>query len=196
VTVASGVGANDQGVEQPTLETARLLLRPFALDDAPAVQRLAGAAEVSDTTLNIPHPYRDGVAEAWILTHKQLFRVGMLANFALVLRHSNQLIGAIGLRIEAQHARAELGYWVGLQHWGRGYCTEAGFGVLDYGFNVLGLARIHASHFTRNPASGRVMQKLGMRHEGRLRQHIRKRDVFEDLEIYAILRSEFRGVYA
>jgi RimJ/RimL family protein N-acetyltransferase len=68
--------------------------------------------------------------------------------------------------------------------------------VLDYGFNTLGLARIHASHFTRNPASGRVMQKLGMRHEGSLRQHVRKRDVFEDLEIYAILRSEFRGVYA
>jgi RimJ/RimL family protein N-acetyltransferase len=120
----------------------------------------------------------------------------MLANFALVLRRSNELIGAIGLRVEAQHARAELGYWVGLRYWGQGYCTEAGYAVLDYGFNTLGLARIHASHFTRNPASGRVMQKLGMRHEGSLRQHVRKRDVFEDLEIYAILRSEFRGVYA
>jgi RimJ/RimL family protein N-acetyltransferase len=194
MTLETGIAAHD-AAEQPTLLTPRLVLRPFALDDAPAVQRLAGAAEVADTTLNIPHPYRDGVAEAWILTHKQLFRVGMLANFALALRESDALIGAIGLRIEAKHARAELGYWVGLEHWGQGYCTEAGRAVLDYGFNTLGLARIHASHFTRNPASGRVMQKLGMRHEGSLRQHVRKRDVFEDLEVYAILRSEFRGAY-
>ena len=57
---------------QPSLDTPRLLLRPFEMHDAPTVQKLAGAFEVADTTLNIPHPYRDGAAEAWIMTHNQL----------------------------------------------------------------------------------------------------------------------------
>ena len=196
MSMAPGMDAVERIVEQPTLTTARLVLRPFTFEDAPAVQQLAGAREVADTTLNIPHPYRDGVAEAWILTHRQLFRVGVLANFAVVLRGSEELIGAIGLRIEAVHGRAELGYWIGLPHWGKGFCTEAARAVLDYGFNVLGLMRIHASHLKRNPASGRVMQKLGMRREGRLRNHVRKNDVLEDLEIYAILRHEFNGASA
>jgi [ribosomal protein S5]-alanine N-acetyltransferase len=190
---APGSVATAPVAEQPTLTTERLILRPFTLEDAPVVQRLAGVREVSDTTLNIPHPYRDGVAEAWILTHKQLFRVGLLATFALVLAATDELVGAIGLRIEALHSRAELGYWVGVTHWGKGYCTEAAREVLAYGFNALGLMRIHASHLTRNPASGRVMQKLGMRREGHLREHVRKNDVLEDLEIYAILRQEFTG---
>jgi ribosomal-protein-alanine N-acetyltransferase len=56
----------------------------------------------------------------------------------------------------------------------------------------LELNRIFAHHFTRNPASGRVMQKLGMKHEGCLRQHFEKWDAFEDMEIYGILKSEWQ----
>ena len=60
--------------------------------------------------------------------------------------------------------------------------------MLSFGFRQLGLNRIYAGHFTRNPASGRVMQKAGMSYEGRLRQHTKKWDAFEDVEIYAVLR--------
>lgn len=179
-------------VEQPALETERLRLRPFTLDDAADVERLAGAHEIADTTLNIPHPYRPGVAEAWILSHKQLFRAGLLFNFAVTLKSSAELVGAIGLRAEPVHVRAELGYWIGLPYWNRGYCTEAASAVVRYAFETLGLNRVHASHLTRNPASGRVMQKLGMSHEGRLRQHVRKWDKLEDLEKYAILKDEYK----
>jgi ribosomal-protein-alanine N-acetyltransferase len=63
--------------------------------------------------------------------------------------------------------------------------------MLDYAFRDLGLNRVHASHLSRNPASGRVMQKLGMSHEGRLRQHVKKWGIFEDIEKYGILRSEY-----
>jgi RimJ/RimL family protein N-acetyltransferase len=84
-----------------------------------------------------------------------------------------------------------LSYWIGKAHWGRGYCTEAGRTILEYGFTKLGLNRIHANHISRNPASGRVMQKLGMIHEGRGRQHAKHWGVFEDLEFYAILRNEW-----
>jgi RimJ/RimL family protein N-acetyltransferase len=95
----------------------------------------------------------------------------------------------MGLVIEGKFRRAELGYWIGRPYWGNGYCTEAGQAILEYGFQALNLNRIHAYHFKRNPASGRVMQKFGMKHEGTSPQHIMKWGVFEDVELYGILRS-------
>jgi RimJ/RimL family protein N-acetyltransferase len=95
------------------------------------------------------------------------------------------------LEIEPAHRRAELGYWIGVPHWSRGYATEAARAALHYGFETLQLERIFASHFRHNPASGRVLKKLGMRHEGCLRAHILKWGEFVDLEAYGLLRSEF-----
>jgi RimJ/RimL family protein N-acetyltransferase len=177
--------------ERPILETPRLILRPFTLSDARDVQHLAGDREIASTTLNVPHPYEDGMAEQWIGTHQEKYERGELVNFAIVRRADNALLGAIGLRITQQHAHAELGYWLGKPYWNAGYCTEAAHVVVAYGFERLGLQRIHASHMTRNPASGRVMQKLGMRYEGCLRQHVNKWEVFEDLALYGILQSEY-----
>jgi RimJ/RimL family protein N-acetyltransferase len=177
--------------QRPTLETERLLLRPFELSDAKDVQRLAGDRAIADTTLNIPHPYEDGMAEEWISTHQAKFEAGELCNFAIVLRGTGELLGAMGLAIAARFERAVLGYWIGKPYWNNGYCTEAGRAVFHYGFSTLKLNRIHASHLTRNPASGRVMQKLGMVHEGRERQHVKKWDRFEDLELYGLLRDEW-----
>jgi ribosomal-protein-alanine N-acetyltransferase len=177
--------------ERPTLETARLILRPFVLADAPDVRRLAGEREVASTTRNIPHPYEDGMAEDWIRTHQAQFEQGTLVNFAIVLRADHALIGGVGMRINPHDANAELGYWIGIPYWNHGYCTEAAQAVVRYAFEVLGLHRLHASYLTRNPASGRVMQKLGMTYEGCLRQHVNKWEVFEDLAVYGILRSEY-----
>lgn len=84
------------------------------------------------------------------------------------------------------------GYW-GKPYWNQGYCSEAGKAVLQYAFAELGLLRIHASHIGRNPASGRVMRKLGMQHEGSRRQHVRKGDECEDLEVYGILRNDMES---
>ena len=103
--------------------------------------------------------------------------------FAMVRRADDALVGAVGLEINQRHGRAELGYWVGKLYWNQGYCTEAARAAVRHGFEVLGLRRIHAFHFRRNPTSGRVMQKVGMIHEGRLRQHVRKWETFEDLEM-------------
>jgi RimJ/RimL family protein N-acetyltransferase len=177
-------------VQQPTLHTERLVLRPFALTDAPEVQRLAGDKAVASTTLNIPHPYENGIAEEWIGTHREGFEQGEMAAFAVVLRNGT-LVGAIGLHISQRHERAELGYWIGRPYWNQGYCTEAARALLRYGFETLGLNRIQARHFVRNPASGRVMIKVGMRCEGTMRQDVKKWDVFEDTRLYAILKSEY-----
>jgi len=94
----------------PTIETERLILRPFELSDAKDVQRLAGDWAIADTTLNVPYPYEDGMAEQWISTHEQKFEAGELANFAIVFRAGGTLIGAIGLRIVQRFDRAKLGY--------------------------------------------------------------------------------------
>lgn len=177
---------------RPTLETDRLILRPFTLDDASDVQQLAGAFEIADTTLNIPHPYEDGMAEAWIGTHAESFASGRDITFAIARKADGTLLGSISLMgIEPDH-KAEIGYWVGVPYWGDGICTEAAEAVVRYGIETLGLMRIHAYHITRNPASGRVMQKLGMTHEGHRPQHARRGDQLEDIEMYGLLATDWK----
>jgi len=177
---------------RPTVITGRLVLRLFVPEDAAQVQRLAGAREVAATTLTIPHPYPDGAAEEWIARHAAGWADGSDATFAIVRRSGGALVGGIGLRIAKDQGQAELGYWIGVPHWNQGYCTEAAAAVLRYGFDELGLRRIHASHYSNNPASGRVMLKIGMKHEGRRRSHVLKWGEVLDLEEYGILADEWR----
>lgn len=178
--------------QRPRLHTERLLLRPFALSDAKDVQHLAGDKAIAETTANIPHPYLDGMAEQWIATHQAGFEAGKLVNFAIVLQDADRLIGAISLmHICAQHERGEIGYWIGKRFWNRGYCTEAARAVLAYGFSVLALNRIYGYCSKRNPASGRVMEKIGMLQEGRLRAHDKRWERLEDIVVYGILKSEW-----
>jgi RimJ/RimL family protein N-acetyltransferase len=171
------------------LFTERLVLRPFNLSDAADVQRLAGAPQIADTTLNIPHPYQNGMAEAWIETHAPAFARGEMAIFAIT-DPAGPLLGAISLRLEPAHGRAELGYWIGVPYWGRGYATEAAVAIIAYGFEVLAVERIYAAHLVRNPASGQVMRKAGMAYEGCHRRHIHKHGRPEDIACYGILRTD------
>lgn len=179
--------------EFPRLTTARLVLRAFDSADADDVVRLAGDFAIADTTLVIPHPYDRGAAEKWFATHRPKFDSGEQVDLAVTAGDTGELIGAIGLGIDARFDRAELGYWIGKPYWGRGNCTEASRAVMEWGFTDLNLNRIFAVHFKRNPASGRVMQKLGMKQEGQLRQHIKRWDRYEDMVVYGILRSEWAG---
>jgi ribosomal-protein-alanine N-acetyltransferase len=97
----------------------------------------------------------------------------------------------MGLVIHRSHDSGELGYWIGKPYWGRGYATEAAAAVLDFAFGPLALHRVEATHFTRNPASGRVMEKLGMRLEGVFRDAHRKWGRYEDIAQRAILADEW-----
>ncbi len=176
---------------QPALETSRLLLRPFQLSDAADVQRLAGDRSIADTTSHVPHPYRDGMAEAWISAHLPDFIDGKAARFAITSKADGYLIGSISLMSIAFEHQAELGYWIGRPYWSNGYCSEAGLSILDFAFNYLALARVHSHHFTRNPASGRVMRKLGMKHEGSRPHDVKKWGILEGRELYGILREDW-----
>ena len=176
---------------QPTLHTERLTLRPFTLDDVAQLRPLVSEKEIAATTMTIPHPYPDGEAERWIGTHQPKFAEGKAAVFAVTLRDSDVLVGAIGLSIKREHSHAEMGYWIGKPYWNQGYASESTRALLQYAFDTLGLNRIFAHHMTKNPQSGRVMQKIGMTHEGTLPQHVRKGDGFEDLALYGITRNQY-----
>jgi ribosomal-protein-alanine N-acetyltransferase len=177
---------------EPTLETERLILRPFQLTDAADVQRLAGDRAIADTTATIPHPYPNGAAEASIASHADHFASGESVTFAITHRDNGALRGAIGLELRPEHRRAELGYWVGKPFWNRGYTTEAARAVIRYAFQCLTVDRIFAHHFLRNPASERVMHKIGMRPEGILRRHLIRWGVPEDLGVCGILRDDWQ----
>ena len=177
---------------QPTLQTERLVLRPLAPQDAPVVSRLAGQRQIADTTSAIPHPYSEQQALQWIVGNAELLAQEKIVVFGIQLKREGNLIGTIGLRdIDATHSQAELGYWIAVGCWGKGYATEAARAVVAFGFEQLGLNRIYAHHMVRNPASGRVLAWIGMRQEGLLRQRLRKWGVFEDVVAMAVLREEW-----
>lgn len=175
------------------LHTARLLLRPLRRDDIPVLLPLIGAREVAATTLRIPHPYTAADADRFLEYTEGVWEKGDGARFGVFLRDGERLLGGIGLHATREHRHAELGYWIGVPFWGKGYCTEAVRETLKYGFETLDLQRIFASHFINNPASGRILQRVGMRHEGTLRRHILKWGEYLDLELYALLASDYHN---
>jgi RimJ/RimL family protein N-acetyltransferase len=146
---------------------------------------------VALNTLLIPHPYPEGAAAEWIAGQQQTFDAGVTIVFAVTERAGGAVAGAIGLRLARESDSAEVGYWIGVPFWGRGYATEGGGAVVAYAFDGLGLNRVYAEHFARNEASGRVLQKLGMRHEGTHRQSHKKWGEYLDSKSYAILREEW-----
>lgn len=180
-----------KGSDQPELMTPRLVLRAFRRSDLERVSELAGEREVALNTLNVPHPYERHHAEEWIGSHRGQYERRESVTFAVTRREDGLLVGAVGLILDGANETAELGYWIGKPYWGRGYASEAARAVVGWGFSALGLHRVHASHFPRNPASAAVLRRIGMRHEGRLREHVKKWGERLDLERYGILRREF-----
>lgn len=173
-----------------TLTTPRLVLRPFVPEDAAAVQRFVSDRAVAGMTSTIPHPYPEGAAAAWIRSVGESIARGDALVLALTTP-ADGLVGAAGLHVDAVHAKAELGYWIGRPHWNRGFATEAAAALVAHGFRALRLERIHARFMVRNPASGRVLAKLGFQREGLLRRDLYRFGEFIDCELWADLRDDF-----
>ncbi|MGI9317731.1 MAG: GNAT family N-acetyltransferase [bacterium] len=146
---------------QPNLESKRLLLRSFKPGDAEPVQVLAGDIRVAKQTMNIPHPYNDGVAEKWISTLESKWKHDERADFAIIIKDTQQLIGSVSF-VEINGDMAELGYWIGYPYWGKGFCSEAAKSLVEFGASNLFLSTIMARHLETNPNSGKVLEKLGM----------------------------------
>ena len=187
---------NDRDSEPETttdqLRTERLLLKPFSLQDAEALAFRANDKRIARHTRSLPYPYAVHDAQNWIEEHLAFEAQGDAFVRAIWLPESDDnqpahLIGSIGLACCHEHEHAELGYWIGCDFWGQGFATEAGKAIVALGFGQLGLRRIHAHHLASNPASGRVLQKIGMQREGLLREHVKKWGVVEDVVMYGIL---------
>jgi len=179
-------------MKKHVLHTERLTLRALESKDAPAVHRLAGAAEIADTTLTIPHPYPFHAAVEWIERAHKEWKAQTAYIFAITLSETHEFIGGIGLHLSMADQNAEIGFWVGKPYWNKGYTSEAARAVMHFGFETLKLHKIFGRHFPRNIASGRVMIKLGMKYEGHMREHVRKLDHFEDVMCYGILQTEWQ----
>ena len=175
-----------------SLQTRRLELREFAPDDAAAIQEYAGDVDVVrflDWGPNAPEDTAQFLARARAARDavpRAAYHLG------IVLRAGGALIG--GCRIEirsAENENGDLGYVLGRRHWGRGYATEAVQSLLDFGFRRLELHRIWATCDVDNHASARVLEKVGMRREGRLRQIARRHGEWRDSYLYALLGPEW-----
>ncbi len=169
-------------------------MRSFTLDDASELGLLSQDGDIAATTSDseVPKPKK---VKQWISLRTERFERGDSVDFAIIHKTERSLIGTVGLGFKHKNDESmQLGFWFGKTYWNQGYCTEAAQAVLEYGFKILGLHRIFSRHFTSNPASGRVLQKIGMKYEGTLREAFKKSGGFENLECYGILINEYSGL--
>lgn len=177
------------------IDTARCRLRPLYHSDAPAILRLySNPNVVRFTEHHFPMQsleeanysiqfYRKGYTEMW------MYRWGV------TLVGDDTVIGTAGLhRINRDHHFCSIGYEIDEPYWNRGISTEVVKALTDYGFHTSKLHRIEAELIPQNTASARVLQKNGYRYEATRRQYLRKRRVFYDIDVYAILRPEWKQI--
>lgn len=175
----------------PILETERLVLNELRAGDIPRIVKFASAKEITQYTLNIPHPYAEKDAIYWLNMAYQGFKEGTQQVFAIRLKPDLEFIGGIGLIITRRFHRAEIGYWVGKPFWNEGYTSEAMKAVIEHGFQKLNLNKIYAIHLYENPASGKVMEKNGMQREGLLKEHVFKDGTYYDVVQYGMTKGDF-----
>lgn len=161
--------------------TERLLLRPGWAEDAPALASAIGDEAIARNTARIPWPYAQGDAEQFLALPIEPLR----PHFLIFRRSDARLVGGIGLQGEAV---AELGYWIARDAWGQGYATEAGRAVIALADQSLRLPRLVASHALDNPASGRVLAKLGFVPGGLGKLHSLARNADLDVRLFARAR--------
>lgn len=174
-----------------TLETKRLLLRPYRFSDVDDVLEFAQDPEWSRFLRALPRPYHREHAEQFIARQVLLDPV---AHPAWAITLEERVIGGVNLRFAFQHRSAEMGYSVARSHWGQGICTEAAWAVIDAAFATRpDLNRLHARADAENRGSQRVMEKVGMAREALLRQNRVERDEVFSEAIYSILRTEWEA---
>ena len=141
------------------LETDRLLLRPPESADIPAFLPLIADFDVSKNLSRVPHPYRESDAQAFIARTVQNRAAGTDFNFAITRKTDDAYMGSCGLHLK--DGVFEFGYWLGKPYWGQGYATEAARRLVGHAFEDLQVPYLVAGWFHDNPASGRVLAKLG-----------------------------------
>lgn len=142
-------------------------LEPYGARHAPAFQRLAEDACIAATTL-VPHPYPPDGAARFAEDAARARARGEAYAFAVVEARGGAVVGSCGLKhVDRGEGQAELGYWIGVPFWGRGYATAAVRQAVRFAFDDLGLDRVVAEVLASNPGSARVLEKAGFEAVGR-----------------------------
>lgn len=170
----------------------RLVLRRYTHDDIPDVLELACQPSVAKEFSHTIEATEDGVQAYIDLQNSyQPFQKDTVFELAIERQADGKVIGLVGM-IREDYGQAEIGWAIGVEHRGQGYATEAARALMGYGFTSLGLHRIHADASTDNLASWRIMERLGMRREGLLREAFYEGGKWADRYIYGILADEWR----
>lgn len=175
----------------PRLETERLILRKLTADDAGDIFVYASDPEVTRYLVwNSHRTIAD--SQAFINAAMARYEAGIVAPWGIELKRGKIIIGTCDyISRSVQHARAEIGYALSPKYWGQGLMTEAVRRIIAFGFDVKGFNRIQAVCEVPNIASARVLEKVGMRFEGTLRQYLTQRKAPRDVNMYAVLREDW-----
>lgn len=182
---------NHKGTEK--IETKRLILRKFREKDAKDMYN--NWASDPEVTKYLTWPAHNSVGaskkiiEMWIDDYNNV----EYYQWAIVLKEIDNVIGSISLMgINNEKENCEIGYCIGKAFWNTGIVTEALSAIIDFGFNEIGFQRIAGCHHVKNPASGRVMEKCGLKYEGTLRKIGRDNSGnLVDCKYYSILKDEY-----
>lgn len=178
------------------ISTPRMLIRPLVKDDLSGVVKIMHNPTIFNSTLNVPYPYTMECAEMWFATHEAGFLNNTSYTFGLFSNTTNELVGTMAIGHSARFHHGEVAYTIDEQFWNTGLCTEALKALIKWAFEEKGYHKVFGRFFTANPASGAVMKKVGMIHEGVLREHVQKNGVFYDLGMYGILRKDWDAMMA
>lgn len=173
------------------IETGRLLLRRMEMSDA---KDLFDYSRDPQVALHVLWDAQKNISEsrAYIKCMLRKYRAGDPASWCIVRRDQGRVVGTIGyMWFQPENNAAEVGYSLARDCWNQGFMTEALQAVLRYSFEEMGINRIEAQHEVGNPASGAVMRKCGMVHEGTLRSRLYNKGRYVDVELYSILRQEY-----
>ena len=173
----------------PELETERLIIDQILPADIPEIVAYAGNNKIVENTRTMPHPYFDEDAISWINMANQGFKQKDNFIFAIRKKADKAFMGGIGLTLNVENNRAELGYWIAEPFWNKGYTTEATKAILKFGFDELNLNKIIAEYLTTNEASGKVMIKNGMIKEAEFKDHdVKRGHTIEDNKYVSLIQ--------
>jgi ribosomal-protein-alanine N-acetyltransferase len=179
---------------QPILETQRLILRRPTADEAIEFHKVVNNPLILDMHLGVEYPMTLEEAKGRLGRIPEMIEKEFGYYWCVYLKDNDELVGAVYFtQLDKKHKHVELSYWLDDKHWNKGIMTEAGICVVDWAFQNLDLERIYGMCFTNNPASGRVLENVGMRYEGTSRHEYTKKDQWVDLDHYAILRFDWES---
>jgi len=175
----------------PTIETERIILRKMSLNDAKDMFEYAQDPTISKYTGWYPH---NSIQDSKLFLRYTInsYKNNQVSNWGIVHKADQKFIGTAGfIDWNIEHARAEIGYTLSRKYWGKGYMTEVVNAIIYFGFRTMILNRIEARCIIENIASARVMEKVGMKYEGVLRECMFMKGKYRDLKIYSIIKEEF-----